>query len=268
MVVNGVENKKSSSTSILTKSLVGVFSQGLTWPLEYAKTIKQFNGFGNKNILSVVRYDINQNGLSVMYRGLTPQVVASVPRFVTRFSVYETLNKINKNNNEVMKFGSGLVAGGVEAALVMTPAETIKVQMIKNKIGAVPTIRNIYNANGIYGFWKGGSSTISRQGTTQGISLYINSMINPIISPYFGMYTGLVSGMIGGTSAVMVNNPIDVIKTRQQENLNKVTIRNEIIKIWKNEGFVGFYRGALIRSIRVAPLHGFTYFFYDVFSKI
>ena len=267
MVVESVDTRKNSSTSILNKSLVGILSQGLTWPLEYTKIIKQFDGTSGKSITNVIKNDIKANGILVVYRGLTPQIIASVPRFTIRFSVYETLNKYNTNDSEMFKFGTGLLAGGVESTFVCTPNEAIKMQMIKNKTKILPTMYNIYNVNGISGFWKGGIATISRQSTTQGISLYVNSSISPLMLPYLGMYSGLVAGMVGGVCAVAVNNPIDVIKTRQQESLNNITIRNEIVKIWKHGGISGFYRGALIRTSRVAPLHGLTYFFYDLFSK-
>ena len=170
MVVKNIDTGKNSSTSILNKSLVGMLSQGLTWPLEYIKIVKQFDGVGGKSIANIIKNDIKTNGILVVYKGLMPQIITSVPRFTIRFSVYESLNKYNTNNSEVMKFGTGLIAGGVESTFVCTPNEAIKMQMIKNKATIFPTIHNIYNANGIGGFWKGGIATISRQSTTQGIS--------------------------------------------------------------------------------------------------
>ena len=133
---------KDESTMI-TKSLVGLFSQGLTWPLEYAKTIKQFSECGNKNIYHIMKNDIKSNGLTNMYKSMFPQIISSVPRFITRFTVYE---KLSKSDNKILRFGSGIIAGGVEAVLVMTPSETVKVQLVKNKDKYFfQTINNIYS---------------------------------------------------------------------------------------------------------------------------
>jgi hypothetical protein len=259
-----------SDSTVTTKSLVGIFSQGITWPAEYVKNIKQFKGT-NTSLPNVLRSRILQYGLlgetRHMCRSMVPTMVAVVPRFVTRFTVYEELNKYNKDNNQAYKFGAGLAAGAVEAAFIMTPSEVIKVRAVKENIGVSRIISNIYKENGISGFWKGGLATITRQSTTQGVSLYSNDIFNPLFKPYMGSYSGLASGMISGIIAVGINNPIDVVKTHQQETNKTVNIANEVKEIYQKNGIKGFYRGGLLRALRVAPLHGFTYFFYDLLSN-
>ena len=73
--------------------------------------------------------------------------------------------------------------------------------------------------------------------------------------------------MIGGTIAVTLNNPIDVIKTyKQSDRLNDST--SKIIKeIYLNKGIKGFYSGLALRSLRVGPMYGITFFLYDSLTK-
>ena len=40
----------------------------------------------------------------------------------------------------------------------------------------------------------------------------------PILSPY----SGFLGGFIGGSCAVLVNNPLDVVKTRQQREASSI----------------------------------------------
>ncbi len=250
-----------SKTTMLEKSLIGILSQGLTWPLEYAKTIKQFKDYNQTNIFRTVRLDYNIHGFKKIYTSMYPQVISSVPRFITRFTIYENLN-----NYGVNKFTSGLLAGGAEALIAMTPAETVKVKLVKN-YNIKETVLDIYKKNGILGFWRGATPTIIRQSTTQGISLYTNSVLNPLLTPYLNSSTGIVTGLIGGVFAVVFNNPIDVVKTRIQDSAIKTTTIYQISSIYKSEGITGFYKGCLLRISRVAPLHALTYFFYDLISK-
>lgn len=258
-------NKSESESTLVAKSLIGVLSQGITWPLEYAKIMRQMENNNGKNTYNMMKNDIKTNGMKIMFRSMIPNVISSVPRFITRFTIYENMMK---SNNKMINMSAGVTAGAFEAAIIMTPSEAIKIQLIKQPDKTIiQTIKHIWHINGIMGFWKGGTPTIIRQGSTQGISLYTNQILNPVLTPHLGKSTGIVTGIIGGALAVMINNPIDVIKTRQQEKMDAAKIKNEIYKIYKINGLKGFYDGALFRICRIAPLHGITYFLYDLLKK-
>lgn len=127
--------------------------------------------------MQTLKIDIKTNGIFSVYRGIYPQLISSVPRSSIRFAVFEqlktTMQDENKQISSDKRFFCGLIAGGVEAATVMTPAEVIKVQSINKNITIVNTLKSIYNTNGIAGFWKGGVATTIRQSTTQGTSFMI-----------------------------------------------------------------------------------------------
>lgn len=262
--------KVPSAMSILSRSMVGVIAQGSTWPIEYAKTIKQFEGGGERNVYRVLKNDISRNGFTGLYRGLIPQISSSAPRFAARFTIYENLIKMTNEvdgDTEFLKLLSGVLAGSIEAAVFMTPAEAIKVKVIKEKSTNTEIMRTIYRENGLGGFWRGGVPTTVRQGMTQGVSLYVNSLLNPVLHPYLGSLTGLGVGVVSGVTAVAVSNPVDVIKTRQQERSNKVSIGQEMKSIIQSDGILGFYRGGLLRSSRMVPLHSLTYLVYDMIAR-
>lgn len=255
--------------SIIIGGITGFVSQGLTWPMEYLKTTKQLPRYKNTSIFNTLVTDIKMNGITTVYRGIAPQLLSSIPRSSIRFSVYENLKKKLQDDkgdlSNSKKLICGLTAGGVEAMTVMTPAEVIKIQTI-NKGKSVPeSIKIIYRENGLLGFYKGGLETTLRQATTQGTSFLVYDKSKKIYekNDYLNNYSGMLAGMTGGTMAVLVNNPIDAIKTYKQSdrgNGNLITIGKEILE---TKGFRGFYNGAVLRICRVAPLHGITFFTYD-----
>ena len=120
--------------SIIIGGISGVISQGLTWPMEYLKTKKQLPIYSKANVFNIIKTDIKTNGILSIYRGLSPQLISSFPRAGVRFAVYENLKIFleddNGNLSTSKKFTCGLIAGGIEAATVMTPAEVIKIQTI------------------------------------------------------------------------------------------------------------------------------------------
>jgi hypothetical protein len=143
----------------------------------------------------------------------------------------------------------------------------MKMTTINKKMTLTETLKNIYRTNGIYGFYNGGVTTILRQATTQGTSFVVFDKSKVLYNniDYISSYSGVFAGMTSGIVAVLINNPIDVIKTYKQSdrgNESMISIGKEIIQ---KRGVYGFYNGALMRIVRIAPLYGITFFMHDWF---
>ena len=241
--------------------------------MEYLKTKKQLPQFSSSSVFKILSSDVKANGILSVYRGLSPQLVSAFPRAAVRFAVYENLkNRLEDENGNLSngkKFTCGLLAGGIEAATVMTPAEVIKIQTINKGTSVSNVIKDVYKQGGLFGFYKGGLPTIIRQATTQGTSFLVYDKSKTFYenNSYLNSYSGLFAGLTGGTIAVLVNNPIDAIKTYKQSDRGSkgiISISKEIIN---KHGMIGFYNGALLRISRVAPLHGITFFIYDLLKN-
>lgn len=67
------------------------------------------------------------------------------------------------------------------------------------------------------------------------------------------------SGAIAGMISSLITIPFDVMKTRQQMNVHKLTEKSHIPTfqlakhIIKNEGWSGLVKGVVPRTVRVAP---------------
>lgn len=175
---------------------------------------------------------------------------------------------MNDSNGKITsdkRFLCGLIAGGIEAATVMTPAEVIKVQSINKNMTIMATLTSVYANNGIAGFWKGGVATTIRQSTTQGTSFMVYDKTKQMYDkiPIIKSSSGMLAGMTGGAMAVLVNNPVDAIKTYKQSDRGSGNLYSIGCEIYETKGLAGFYRGAVLRISRVAPLHGMTFCIYD-----
>lgn len=157
---------------------------------------------------------------------------------------------------------SGLSAGALEATFVVTPMETFKVRLIHDKFMPKPNYRNLFHGigtifrkEGFRGCYKGLLPTILKQSSNQGVRFLVYEDAHKIIKQYVPntFIANFLSGSVAGAASVMVNNPIDVVKTNMQ-GLRTDEFNGFIgcfKYIWKKNGIMGFYRGVAPRLARV-----------------
>jgi solute carrier family 25 protein 34/35 len=261
------------TNSFIIGGISGCISQTIMWPIEYMKTIKQLPEYKNLLITKTFIKDIKTNGFISIYRGLAPQLTSAIPRTAMRYAVFDHLKNHFKDKNgnitNFQKLSFGMIAGASEAITITTPAEVVKVQLVNNNSEILNTLKNFYKKNGLPGFYKGSMMTTIRQSTNHGITFLTVENLRPLFNnmDYINAYSGLFAGSIGGSLAVLLNNPIDVIKTyKQSDRLNDSTIK--IIKeIYQKKGVPGFYSGLVLRTLRVGPMYGISFYIYDSLAK-
>ena len=120
---------------VLAGGLTGGIEISITYPTEYVKTQLQLDERSGKprynGIADVVRQTIKSRGFFGLYRGLSVLLYGSVPKAAVRFGAFEELKKRAMDERGqlpvLMRMLCGLGAGVIEAVLVVTPMETIKV---------------------------------------------------------------------------------------------------------------------------------------------
>lgn len=65
------------------------------------------------------------------------------------------------------------------------------------------------------------------------------------------VYKDLFAGTMGGVAQVLVGQPFDTTKVRLQTSKVPTNAMDVVSKLWKNEGFPGFYKGTLTPLIGV-----------------
>lgn len=117
----------------------------------------------------------------------------------------------------------GLFAGAAEAAVVVTPQETLKTKLIHDRLSTNPQYKNIFHGiqtiasnAGLKGLYQGFVPTVLKQSTNQGVRFVVFADSKERLSKYMSnkIAVDFISGGFAGFCSVMFNNPIDVIKTK------------------------------------------------------
>jgi hypothetical protein len=260
--------KTKQHNTLLIGGISGLISQGTTYPFEYLKIIKQLPNYDAKiGVMNYLWKDIKQGNIKKIYNGSLSHMIVVFPRTAIKFYTFEKLNK-NTNLSPIM---SGIMAGVIECVIGFIPSEVIKIKIINNKMRNINSsmsqvIRQIYNNDGIKGFYKGGNLTIMRHGLSQGVCFWINSKSKYICKQLNikDTYCSIYSGILGGFLGTVVNNPFDVVKTyKQSSNYNNDSISTITKKIYNKGGYSEFYNGFSIRALKMVPLYSIMFFSYD-----
>ena len=117
------------------------------------------------------------------------------------------------------------MAGAAESTFVVTPQETIKTQLVHDKLMPNPKYSSIFHgiseivkANGIGGIYKGYAATFMKQSSNQGVRFLVYMDAAAFLSNYIHtkVLCDLVAGGLAGAVSVYANNPVDVVKTKLQ----------------------------------------------------
>ncbi|KAL6065715.1 Solute carrier family 25 member 1 [Balamuthia mandrillaris] len=284
--------KKITAKEVVTNSVSGGVSGALeimfTFPFEFAKTQIQLNPHKYKTTWGCWKLTTQQYGFTALYRGMPPLIVFGIPRNAARFTAAEYTKSIMDIYAPDMglvpqNIIGGFVGGFSEAVLVTTYQETMKVRLIHDRLSEKPRFRNTFHGittilreQGFSGVYKGLTATIIKQGSNQAIRFpvyyYLKNQIlgdpkadfskNGVV---WGNIQGLFVGAVAGAASVVGNTPIDVIKTKMQgfESQRYGGMGNTIRLIWKEEGFMGFYKGMGARLGRVSADVALTFLFME-----
>lgn len=203
----------------------------------------------------------------------------SIPKTAVRFGSNEFLkNNVFTERNRINTFLAGLGAGVSEAIFVVTPAETLKVKLIHDKLlekpkynGMIHGIKSIVADKGFSGLYKGLTPTILKQGSNQGIRFLVYEDTKRVLKN-LGMtdvLATLIGGGVAGAASVFANTPVDVIKTLMQ-GLEAHKYKNSVdcfMQVLKNEGVRGLYKGTVPRLSRVVLDVAITFTLYEQITK-
>jgi len=272
MAVAGKKQEKNPVKVIVSSGLAGAIEICITYPTEFLKTQIQLKDAGARTMPEAAKEVYAKNGIKGFYRGLSPLFWFSIPKSAVRFSSFEfAKSRLADQNGKLSTTGTltaGLFAGVMEAILVVTPQETLKVKLVHDILSPQPRFRGfIHGINtivaeqGLASTYRGLAPTIFKQGTNQMIRF---GTYEPLMQWMADKYAGgdkknlsaahsMISGVIAGAASVFGNTPIDVIKTRMQGlDGSKYASSLECAKeIYRDSGIIGFYKGTVPRLARV-----------------
>jgi len=202
-------------------------------------------------------------------------------------------------------FLAGLLSGLTEAVAIVTPAEVCKIRMqsqyhslmdpsqmahAKYK-NVVQTAVLVAREEGLGALYKGVVPTMLRQGCNQAVNFTVYNWSKKQILAWkkkknsstsdgkddtnvqLDHWQSLVLGGLSGGMGPLVNNPLDVVKTRMQKQVihpgkepKYKSLLQSCVVIAKEEGTPALWKGITPRLMRIMPGQAITFMTYEAVS--
>lgn len=255
-------------------------------PLDVTKTRLQLDKAGKYtgmyNCLTTIS---KEEGVSALYKGLTPFVTHLTLKYALRFGLFEYIKQLlgatkEGNASKKVNFTAGLAVGCIEATMIVTPFEVIKTRLqkqvglsnLKYK-GPIDVVVKVLKEEGVKRLWSGNTPTVIRQGSNQAFNFMSMAILNKALfnkeqgdGKQLATWKTLMNGTLAGAVGPCMNCPVDVIKTRMmaQEHIPGQQAKYQnwhqaARLIAKEEGVAALWKGIIPRLTRLAPGQGITW---------
>lgn len=227
--------------------------------------LKRFEGTW-EGLVKIARTE----GISSLWRGLSPTLFMAIPSTVIYFVGYEKLRKIADSES----YFAPLLCGGLArtaSATVISPLELLRTRLqsathqgrsASDSFKQVTAgIRDMVKIEGVQTLWRGLGLTLWRDVPFS--ALYwlgyeeIKSTIEQnrlVESPFLQSF---LSGGVSGTVAALLTTPFDVAKTRKQIVSQNSNVHQSMFRLMKEiraeEGIRGLWKGSVPRCLKVSP---------------
>ena len=240
---------------------------------------------------------VQREGFFALYKGLTAVYMGIIPKMAIRFLSFEQYKEILAAHTPLGKsttatFTAGLASGLTEAILVVTPAEVCKIRMQsqyhsmadpaqmqhRKYRNVIQTAVTIVREEGFGALYKGVVPTMLRQGCNQAVNFTAYNMIKKEVmqrqqTTELASWQSLLIGGLSGGMGPIVNNPLDVVKTRLQKQVvhegkaPKYTgLVQACVVVAKEEGVLALWKGITPQLLRIMPGQAITFMTYEFVS--
>jgi solute carrier family 25 citrate transporter 1 len=226
-------------------------------------------------------------GIGGFYFGL-PALMAQVSlKAGIRFFAFENIKFVMQQqegmNSTMINLGAGLGAGMVEAMVWTAPTERLKVLRQNDINSATPKYRGLIGGmttvvkeQGVGGLYAGVVPTAIRQASSVAVRFMLYAEFKKMLTEKDGTiqnWKQLIAGGATGIASTLLNNPIDVVKSRLQAQDKGATKLYSgtvdcLMKTAKQDGLTALYRGTVPRMLKVSAGQAITFFTYDKISEL
>ncbi|KAL0818975.1 hypothetical protein ABMA28_008265 [Loxostege sticticalis] len=276
---------------IINGGIAGIVGVSVVFPLDLVKTRLQNQTIGPngekqyKNMLDCFKKTYAAEGYFGMYRGSAVNILLITPEKAIKLAANDMFRHYLTLPDGSLPIPRQMVAGGLAGAcqiVITTPMELLKIQMQDagrvaaqakaegktfKRVTAMELTRKLLKERGIFGLYKGVTATAGRDVSFSVIYFPLFATLNNLGPKEKGsenppFWWSFVSGCAAGSTAALMVNPMDVVKTRMQ-TLTKgsgerqyTSIMDCITQMLKHEGPTAFFKGGACRMIVIAPLFG------------
>jgi solute carrier family 25 (mitochondrial citrate transporter), member 1 len=271
--------KASPLRSVLAGATAGAIEISITYPFEFAKTRSQLNRrLPDQKKIPWPRFPSKE-----WYAGCTTLIIGNSIKAGVRFVAFDAYKNLLADADGKVSgprtVAAGFGAGITESILAVTPFESIKTQLIDDRKRSKPRMRGFLHGSGVIarekgvrGFFQGFVPTTARQAANSAVRFSTYTWIKQFAESYVapGEKLGMIStfgiGSVAGIVTVYSTMPLDTVKTRMQSLEASKNYKNSfacVASIFKNEGVLTFWSGALPRLGRLSLSGGITFAIYE-----
>ncbi|KAL9541113.1 hypothetical protein MBANPS3_009304 [Mucor bainieri] len=291
-MANTTKAKKDPVLSLLSGTFAGGVEGIATYPTEYVKTRLQLQAGGKlqageikfKGPIDCLVKTIRTHGLSAMYTGVSALAIGNAAKAGVRFLTYDQIaNALRDKDGKlsgVRSMLAGLGAGMTEAALVVTPSETIKTKLIHDKNSAAPRYKGLVHGTklivaeeGLGGVYRGLGPVMARQGANSAVRFTSYSYFKTALQQWRGQGDEALptahtfaAGAMAGIVTVYTTMPLDVVKTRMQGLDARTLYKNSfdcLVQVVKQNGIFSLWKGTTPRLTRLIFSGGIVFTVYE-----
>ncbi|KAG6795462.1 mitochondrial coenzyme A transporter SLC25A42 [Apis mellifera caucasica] len=278
---NGISNAQRVWTSLLSGAIAGALAKTTIAPLDRTKINFQISNqpFSAKAAIKFLIKTFRTEGLLSLWRGNSATMVRIVPYSAVQFTAHEQWKRIlGVNGSEREKPGLNFLAGslaGITSQGTTYPLDLMRARMAVTQKTKYKTLRQIfvriYMEEGIAAYYRGFTATLLGVIPYAGCSFFTYDLLRNLLTVYTvaipGFSTSLICGAIAGMVAQTSSYPLDIIRRRMQTSAmhgqHYHTIRSTIIKIYKEEGIMAFYKGLSMNWIKGPIAVGISFATHD-----
>ncbi|CAF0902153.1 unnamed protein product [Rotaria sordida] len=225
----------------------------------------------------VIRYE----GVFGLYRGLIPQLFGVAPEKAIKLTVNDFIRDRLMSPDGTISLWAEIIAGGCAGGSQVAftnPLEIVKIRLqVAGEIQSVrpPAASEVVRELGLRGLYKGARACFLRDIPFSAIYFPTYAHIKKRFADEHGYNDAkslFISALLAGIPAAGLCTPADVVKTRLQVQARKgQTKYNGLIdafkKIYVEEGWTAFWKGAGARMFRSSPQFGFTLLTYELLQR-
>lgn len=242
-------------SEFIISSTSSIFACCLTYPIDVIKTRYQTT-LHNKNIWQVIR---TIHPPIAYYKGLSYNLLTYPIFWGTYFEMDKHAKQyIPTTGQYYVDKTIYALTSSVIASVVANPLFVLKTRYQTNNPNK--QIQQIYQNEGIRGFFKGLNATLinnTKLAMQFPLYDYIKRKDNNII------HASIISKFITST----IFYPFDLVRSKQRDNINKLSVTNILKTVIKTEGFRGLFKGVTLYTMTTLPNFVIMMYCIEYFKK-